>query len=708
MTNKILSREEFYSQDSLVIYKEFPEEIRRNYDYKVSVTQGDQTCPIPVYNHTMEYNLLGRMVGGDLYRRFAAFAFSGAQVRVDIKVGFDFDTYSVFPSAKNFKSSYKDGVISVYLDKPDYFGIILDDCTNTILSVIADLPEYPADIPEKDGEGVIFVDSWRDTEDGILRITEPSTTLYIAPGAVLNARVLIEAEATGTKVIGRGAILDPFEDIYHYDINFGGSEGRGYKMCIIKADNCLYDGPVCMDARCFNITTGGNNITVRNYKVFCSMMTSDGFTTGGNNNHFEHCWIYNGDNGIVMSGGDHHVYRDITIGTTCKALFPQITTTNMYLENIYVFRVGEPAITNVYNNTEPRNVSITINNFDLIDCTNLPAFFQGQNMGTLPKEITFNNVSLPTMSGKSDPHREKPNGTINILAIMKNPEKLFTENYTLNFNNLYIDGKAIESFDDVVVNREFNNTYNISNDGTYTPCKRDLHIANYRSNGRVYVGAMRVGFGGEVVIENGEFYLPAKEITKYVRTTSQPTTTEINGALYVRSSDLALLDTVEKAEVISGDLHITLKQKKGNLLTPDEGKISRISENACFLVDLVVEHEGDDTIYACYAHRDECRGGISIMVTPEVKIYGAGDYTFSFDARCDDETESVIKYGWNYDNIDNSYGLDLEATIGGKWTHHNITLNVTEEMVACEQFLVKINGTTMKKYSLKNLEITKN
>ena len=708
MTNKILSREEFYSQDSLVIYKEFPEEIRRNYDYKVSVTQGDQTCPIPVYNHTMEYNLLGRMVGGDLYRRFAAFAFSGAQVRVDIKVGFDFDTYSVFPSAKNFKSSYKDGVISVYLDKPDYFGIILDDCTNTILSVIADLPEYPADVPAKDGDGVIYVDGWKDTEKGVLEITEPNTTLYIAPGAVLNARVMIEASATGTKVIGRGAILDPFEDIYHYDINFGGSEGRGYKMCIIKADNCLYDGPVCMDARCFNITTSGNNITVRNYKVFCSMMTSDGFTTGGKNSHFEHCWIYNGDNGIVMSGGDNHVYRDITIGTTCKALFPQIHTTNMFLEDIYVFRVGEPAITNVYNNTEPRNVSITINNFDLIDCTNLPAFFQGQNMGTLPKEITFNNVSLPTMSGKSDPHREKPNGTINNLIIMKNPEKLFTENYTLNFNNLYIDGKAIESFDDVVVNREYNNTYNISNDGTYTPCKRDLHTANYRSNGRVYVGAMRVGFGGEVVIENGEFYLPAKEITKYVRTTSQPTTTEINGALYVRSSDLALLDTVEKAEVISGDLHITLKQKKGNLLTPDEGKISRISENVCFLVDLVVEHEDGETIYACYAHRDECRGGISIMVTPEVKMYGAGKYTFSFDVRCDDETESVIKYGWNYDNIDNSYGVNLESTISRDWVRHTAELDVTEEMVSCEQFLVKINGTTMKKYSLKNLEITKN
>ena len=707
MSEKILSREKFYSRDNLVIYKEFPEDIRRNFDYEVTVTQGNQTHSIPVYNHTMEYNLLGRMVGGDLYRRFATFAFSGSQVRVDIKVGFDFDTYSVFPSAKKFKSTYSDGVISVYLDKPDYFGIILDDYTNSILSVIADLPEYPADIPDKDGEGVIFVDSWKDTEDGILHITEPNTTLYIAPGAVLNARVDIEAQAVGTKVIGRGAILDPYEDIYHYDINYAGSEGRGYKMCTIRANDCIYDGPFCMDARCFNIMTTGNNISVRNYKVFCSMMTSDGFTTGGKDNTFEHCWIYNGDNGIVMSGGDNHTYRDITIGTTCKALFPQIHTTNMFLENIYVFRVGEPAITNVYNNTTPRNVSITINNFDLIDCTNLPAFFQAQNMGTLPKVINFNNVSLPTMSGKADPHREKPNGTINNLIIMKNPENLFTENYTLNFKNLYIDGKAVESFDDVVVNRDYNNTYNISNDGTYTPVARDLHTANYKSCGRVYAGALRLAFKDEVIIRDGEFYLPAKQTIKYLRATNEVKTTQINGADYVKSSDLAQLDTVEGVEIKGGDLYITVAQKQGNLLTADEGRISRISETNCYLVDLVVEHENDETIYACYAHRDACRGGISIMTTPEVKIYGAGEYEFSFDVRCDDEEDSVIRFGWCHDNNDNSFTTSIDETISRDWVRHTAALTVTEDMLSHAQFLVRIVGTTMKKYSLKNIEITK-
>ncbi|MBO5280060.1 MAG: hypothetical protein J6B55_02440, partial [Clostridia bacterium] len=36
-----LSREEFFEQKQLVIYRELPEGIIRNFDYKVTVTQGD-------------------------------------------------------------------------------------------------------------------------------------------------------------------------------------------------------------------------------------------------------------------------------------------------------------------------------------------------------------------------------------------------------------------------------------------------------------------------------------------------------------------------------------------------------------------------------------------------------------------------------------------------------------------------------------------
>jgi len=53
-----------------------------------------------------------------LNRRFCEFAFTG-EVRVDITVYRDFETYSVLPSAKRYRNEFHDGVISVWLNEND-------------------------------------------------------------------------------------------------------------------------------------------------------------------------------------------------------------------------------------------------------------------------------------------------------------------------------------------------------------------------------------------------------------------------------------------------------------------------------------------------------------------------------------------------------------------------------------------------------------
>ena len=317
----------------------------------------------------MEYDASGRGIGGDYYRRFSQFAFSGKQVRVDIQVGFDFSTYTVFPSAKQFESEFHDGVISVYLDEPDYFGIRIDDDDNTILSVFADLPEYPLDVPVKGEPNVTYVEGWMDVENGLLNIDKPNSVLYIAPGAVVNARVNIASKATHSKVIGRGAILDAFSDIYKYDIRNGGTEGTGWKLCMLNAEGTTFDGPILMDARCFNLTTGSTGVTVRNYKAMSSMMTTDGITASGTNSTYEHCWIYCGDNGLVISWTKDQKYKDITVGTTCAAVFPQGNTNNIEIDGLFVFRANVGVVNNWYNSPYTKEVtsSVTMSNVDCVD-----------------------------------------------------------------------------------------------------------------------------------------------------------------------------------------------------------------------------------------------------------------------------------------------------------------------------------------------------
>ncbi len=141
----------------LVIYPEYPPQIERDYAYRVTVSQGGESREIPVYNHCEKSALANRTRGGDVNRRFCEFAFDGGPARVDITFCEDVKSYSVFPSRLGLKSAFRDGILSVTLEKPVNFGIRLNDYDKSILSVFADAPEDAAKVPRKGDAGVLFV-----------------------------------------------------------------------------------------------------------------------------------------------------------------------------------------------------------------------------------------------------------------------------------------------------------------------------------------------------------------------------------------------------------------------------------------------------------------------------------------------------------------------------------------------------------------------
>ena len=698
-------REEFFSSDQLVIYPELPEQIHRNYDYKVTVTQGTETSSIPVYNHVMEYEVSDRSIGGDLYRRFSQFAFSGKQVRVDIKVNRDFEYYSVFPSAKNFKTEYNGGVISVYLDEPDYFGIRLDNDDNSILSVFADLPEFPGDVPSKDDENVIYVEGWHDVEGGILYATKENTHLYIAPGAVLNARV--DMTGANSKITGRGVILDAFENIYKLDIRDGGTETHGIMLCQLYSDGGLFDGPILMDARCFNLMTK-SNVTVRNYKALSSMMTTDGITAGGKNSTFEHCWIYCGDNAIVSSGAEDHTYRDIALGTTCAALFPQNGSINLYFENIYVFRSNDGVINNRYNGggAPERRVEITYKNLDCMDCINVNRFFQGGNMGLLKKPILFDGISLPNMTGVTNLHSI---GEVkNILVQFTNANDIYTENYALTFNNLYINGEAVTDLSQVIVDGDYQNTITLTNDGSYTPVERAIVTVNHKETNQVYVGAYLMGFENEVLWEDDGPLLPVDEILAALRANKQPETVD-RGIPYCTPDALLKAGAIEKFEFDeNGSLRLTPVYSGKNLFLPDEGVLPQICEASAYKVDMVTEDNDGDYVYYLYDLREYYQGGFSIMFTEEIKKYGPGTYEFNFRAR--GAASGGITTAWRYDDEYNYVKNENHVMVSTSWKDFSVVLTVDEAMIEkYEMFTISVmaSGAPMEYFAVKELELIK-
>ncbi len=455
----------------LVVYSPYPAQIERDWAYRVDVTQGDKTARLDVINHCEKSILESRTFGGDVNRRFCEFAFQGEPVRVDIKVTEDVKCYKVFPARHNLKTTFKDGVISVWLNEPCYFGIQLNDYDKTILSVFADKPEDPVAIPEKGKPGVLYVEGWLDAEgkNGLLTIPKDIHEIYIAPGAVLNARIFAnrwKEDDKPLKIHGRGIVLDPLSDIFRYDQTANTMRG----LVRLSGNNYTVDGIKLVDARTFNFMSWGKNIKFTNVKIMSSMMCSDGFTNGGSNTVVDNAWLYVGDNAIVVSGLKDSVYRNVAIGTSCAAIFPQNSNLNVAMENIDVFRVDEGLLRNAYNGALRRNNkwtemsgkkqeaepgpqdlvhqtnSMTFKSLSAIDTTRMSFFFEGRNMGTKPKEFTFDGVSLPHCTGSTNWRDAGKRGRA--FVVHNDPKKwLITDNYLVTINNLFLDGQPADGFD---------------------------------------------------------------------------------------------------------------------------------------------------------------------------------------------------------------------------------------------------------------------
>lgn len=451
------------AQDALVVYPDYPSAIERDRFYRVEVTQGKTTKPLVTWNHCEKDALRDRTYGGDVNRRFCEFAFEGSPVRVDIAVNGDVESYNVFPTAKRFRHSFKDGVISVWLDRPDYFGVRINDYDKTILAVFADAPEK--DVPAKDKPGCLYVEGWTDApgRDGILSLADDIREIYVAPGAVLNARLKLKAK--GMRLHGRGMILDPMSDIFRYDQTQNTSRG----LVAVGGAGTQVEDVKLIDARTFNITCWADNAVFRNVKMLASMMCSDGFTNGRRSPLIEHAWLYVGDNALVVGGVEDALYRDITIGTTCKAVFPQSTNRRVTMEDINVFRADEGLVGNEYNGVLRRNnkwnemnggaqkrepgpqdlkhqaEDFVFRRFSAVDCGNISWLFRGQNMGTLLKTFVFEDCVFPHAVGVSG-WKNKGKSMGPAIVVRNDPKQwLISSNYVVKVSDCWYDGKKLAS-----------------------------------------------------------------------------------------------------------------------------------------------------------------------------------------------------------------------------------------------------------------------
>ena len=499
------------ARGGIVTYPAYDARIERDHAYAVRVAQGGETRPLTVYNHCEKSILERRTRGGDVNRRFCEFAFDGGPARVDIAFCEDVKSYAVFPSRLGLKSEFANGVLSVTLDRPANFGVRINDLDKSILSVFADAPEDAAKVPRKGAPGVLYVDGWVDPpgEDGVLTVDDPVREVYVAPGAVLNARLVVKAK--GAYVHGRGMILDPFSDIFRFDQKKNTRRG----ILTVSASGVTVEDAKLVDARTFNYCTWADGVVFRNVKALSTMMCTDGITCGGRDLRVEGAWLYVGDNGLVISGVRGGSFRNVAIGTSCNAIFPQSSNEGVSLENVDVFRADEGCIKNSYNGVLRRNTKwnemntgaakkepgpqdlphqrqeFFFRNLSAVDCVLFARFFLGGNMGTLPKTFAFENVSIPFCTGKADWRAAGERGGA-IVSVMHDPEKwLDTTGYSLAVTNLWLGGSRCDAIPAGLVENADRVSVSVASTpgGPAIPAVADRHETNWTCPFKRYVGA---------------------------------------------------------------------------------------------------------------------------------------------------------------------------------------------------------------------------
>ena len=375
--------------------------------------------------------------------RCATFAFSGSVTVAVTYHGEAIHAFQINPLAQGVVASRQGNTLTFTLTRPEKLEIQINGATSQVvdgdklLYLFADAPEVA--VPRPDDPSVIYFGPGRhDLADGVLKLDDqnPHSALYVAPGAVLNAALMVK-RTKPFKIYGRGFIQNPFKTKGHYAI--GIQNGAG----LVVEDVVLFDS-VWHSIKFL----GGHDNVIRNVKALHYVVNSDGisFQDDSSRNLVENCFIVGNDNLIVI-GGSHAVQglsNNIVRGCTFiksgydgNWAFPQgngaIGPGNL-VDDCDVIRCnGQVGLVRMFygtptsiNNLEFRNIRVqSLAGYGPNPRENgLNRFLSLESDGlTYPRRMTFKNIHLPTAQ----------------------PSYIAPGNWTVIFDHVYVADKTVTS-----------------------------------------------------------------------------------------------------------------------------------------------------------------------------------------------------------------------------------------------------------------------
>ena len=687
--------------ETLVQYPTYPDELPRDYDYEVSVTQGDKTINLPVYNASRQINGYHGVKDTDSFRRFCEFAFDG-EVTVSVKVKQKMSSYAILPSSKGIDSTYSDGVITFKMAKPDNILLRLNDDHNTILSILADPIETnrpketdPNTIYFKAGLNNISMASVREFNlnlDGVFKIPT-GCTVYLEPGALVTARITIDSLSENVKITGRGSFLDPRLD------RINGQPA--YMLYTYDASKINVENVKFLDAHCFNLCfTRIRDLTLNNVRVLSSEISTDGLslwgsTDGSTNNDnilVDNCYFYNNDNVFVITSSNGLTVKNCTFGTRHAIFYPQGKVNDFNLENIDIFRMGDFFRGTMNMASDGGDVTWNITGKDIRgeDALTVNSFIYMRDQLNGNKKIYFENISLPTISSTSQ-----------IYVTNTTNANFECNNVFVNYGTKLNSKNVLTAYGAEGVNLKFGANFDEKSAGVGTYAKAVKKVS-YEGAPTIKIGGYTLPFEAVGALDV-EGYIPAENVLKIIN--NKKDTTKFSKT--VDGVKLISLDFLRN----SHKLNVTVNDKGVAISTPDATGVNllknpgfenithdlsfemqyntyaRSKDWTCFnfgeihVTDKDKAKSGKSAIRVSYKGGAQDRG-LMQYITPAIKTYGAGTYTFEAWVRLGptEKANTNVRFGlvqssWQLDGAKNNLA---NVTLTSEWTKITHTVKITD------------------------------
>ncbi|MFE9645068.1 glycosyl hydrolase family 28 protein [Streptomyces sp. NPDC006365] len=300
----------------------------------------------------------------------AMFDFSGT---VEVEVTYNpggIEKFRVRPDSYDITPEVLGSTARFTLDRPRNVVVQVDDKIFDCLHLFANPLEQ--DVPAEGDKNVMyFGPGFHTPTDGVLKVPS-NTTVYLAPGAVVQAHVNIEG-VENSRIIGRGVL---------YNSKWGA-------MFIRKCENVTIDGVTILNPRYENVRVAeSTNITIKNLRAFSHQGWGDGIQLYCSENvTIDGCFLRTSDDSIALYTHRWDFYGD---------------TRNITVKNCSLWAdVAHPINMGVHGNTDNPEMLENLNfeNIDILDHREPQVTYQGAiafmvGDSNLVRDVKFDNIRV--------------------------------------------------------------------------------------------------------------------------------------------------------------------------------------------------------------------------------------------------------------------------------------------------------------------------